>query len=87
MSGAMDLSARGVRSSLFAENRLVLPGVPETDRHDLLFDPQTGGGLLAAIGTDAEGVVEALREDGFEAAVIGRVTDRMLDGTGQIEIV
>ena len=87
MPGAIALSARGVRSSLFAENRLVMPGVPETDRHALLFDPQTGGGLLAAIGTNAEGVVEALREDGFEAAVIGRVTDRMLDGTGQIEIV
>ena len=83
IAGAVELSARGVRSSLFEQNRLVLPNVPETDRHDLLFDPQTGGGLLAAVGGDADGVVEALRKDGYEAAVIGRVTDR----AGQIETV
>ncbi|MEO0752901.1 MAG: selenide, water dikinase SelD [Pseudomonadota bacterium] len=82
MAGALALSERGVRSSLFAQNRAVLPDVEESARAALLFDPQTGGGLLAAV-PDAGPVVAALRRDGVEAAVIGRVTDR----AGQIAIV
>ncbi|MEM6587765.1 MAG: selenide, water dikinase SelD [Pseudomonadota bacterium] len=82
MSGALALSSRGTRSSLYAQNRTGFDHVPDTDHHALLFDPQTGGGLLAAI-PNATPVVHALRRDGYEAAVIGTVTDRI----GQIEMV
>ncbi|WP_020612259.1 selenide, water dikinase SelD [Sediminispirochaeta bajacaliforniensis] len=41
---------------------------------DLLFDPQTSGGLLAAVSPrDAERCVEAMNEKGLSAALIGSV--------------
>ncbi len=41
---------------------------------ELLYDPQTSGGLLAAVpATRAPALVEALRGDGLEAAAIGEV--------------
>ncbi|MEL6647819.1 MAG: selenide, water dikinase SelD, partial [Pseudomonadota bacterium] len=82
MAGALALSERGVRSSLFAQNKAVLPDVEETAQSALLFDPQTSGGLLAALGGDADAVVARLRVDGYDAAVIGRITDK----TGQVSI-
>jgi len=52
----------------------VADGVP-ADLADLLFDPQTSGGLLAAVpGPRAEDLVAALREGGVPgAAVVGEV--------------
>jgi selenide,water dikinase len=42
----------------------------------LLFDPQTAGGLLAAVPKDnADEVLAALREAGETAAKIGIVTE------------
>ncbi|MEM7731619.1 MAG: selenide, water dikinase SelD [Pseudomonadota bacterium] len=82
MAGALALSSRGTRSSLYAQNRAGFDHVPDTDHHALLFDPQTAGGLLAAI-PDADPIVKALQADGCQAAVIGKITDR----AGHIEIV
>ena len=47
-------------------------------REEILFDPQTSGGLLAAVpGDQAERLVAALRDAGIEAArQVGRVTPR-----------
>jgi selenide,water dikinase len=78
--GAEALAARGLRSTLFDQNRQAVADrvvAPEGPRADLLFDPQTCGGLLAAVpGDQAERLVEALRGAGFPAAaIIGRVTD------------
>jgi selenide,water dikinase len=43
---------------------------------DLVFDPQTAGGLLAAVPEKrAEAVVAALIGAGFDAAQIGVVTE------------
>jgi selenide,water dikinase len=43
---------------------------------DLLFDPQTSGGLLAAIpAADAERVIISLRDAGLSASCIGEVID------------
>ncbi len=51
---------------------------------DILFDPQTSGGLLAAIPADrADAAVEALREADIPAAIIGETIDR----PGRLEIV
>lgn len=50
LGGAQALATTGIRSSLWAQNRAsVLCDAPETPLADLMFDPQTAGGLLAAI--------------------------------------
>ena len=44
-------------------------------RTDLLFDPQTGGGLLAAVPPDvAASCIAALHGKGISAMQIGRIT-------------
>jgi selenide,water dikinase len=54
----------------------IAPGVP-ADVAELLFDPQTSGGLLIAIRPDAtHQAQEALAEAGVSPFVIGRVTRR-----------
>jgi selenide,water dikinase len=75
LPGALDLARNGIRSTLYPENRAAHPFWPEDPLTDLLFDPQTGGGLLAAVPGDADGLLTRLREIGCEAAIIGRITD------------
>ena len=75
-AGAETLAAAGVRSTLYPANREVAARMrlPEGPRAELLFDPQTSGGLLAAVaGEAAEAVLEALAEAGHPSAVIGEV--------------
>ncbi|NIZ59951.1 selenide, water dikinase SelD [Sedimentitalea sp. CY04] len=75
MLGAAELAAKGVRSSLFDDNHAIAPWVQTTGAQELLFDPQTAGGLLAAVSADeAEEMVQALHQAGEDAAVIGSVT-------------
>ena len=76
MSGAKALSQQGVKSSLFADNRALAQGLRTTGSQDLLFDPQTAGGLLAAVAADdAPALLDQLRDAGEQAATIGIVTD------------
>lgn len=77
MDGAEELARAGIRSSIFADNRALAPELPEGGRADLLFDPQTAGGLLAAVKTeDADRLVAALRASGHGAAtVMGRLVE------------
>ncbi|MGD9864992.1 MAG: selenide, water dikinase SelD, partial [Pseudodonghicola sp.] len=76
MEGALELSRQGHRSTLFADNRALLPELPSDPRCDLLFDPQTGGGLLAAVpAARAETLVRELRAAGHRAARIGEIRD------------
>ena len=76
--GAESLAAQGVRSTLHPVNReasgsMSLPDAPVAE---LLFDPQTAGGLLAAIAPDEVAIALAkLRSAGFVAARIGRLVD------------
>lgn len=77
LSGALALSAQGVRSTIYPSNRAYVPEYdgPEDPHADLLFDPQTAGGLLAAVAPDeADGVLCALKADGYTAAPIGKIT-------------
>lgn len=67
-NGALALAEKGVRSSLYPENRKAVPNIDTgAAKAALLFDPQTAGGFLAAIGPDMP-----LPEGAFE---IGSVTD------------
>ena len=82
LDGALALSADGVRSSLFPANskaRHAIANLETAHRHpafELLFDPQTAGGLLASVpGRRARACVEALRKHYPQAAVVGDVVE------------
>lgn len=74
--GAADLSAQGHRSSIFASNVAAVGSIVGSPK-DLLFDPQTSGGLLAAVPKDqAEASLAQLVKAGYDmAAVIGEVSE------------
>ncbi|MBO9451383.1 selenide, water dikinase SelD [Tropicibacter sp. R16_0] len=75
LPGAEALSAQGVRSTLYPENRSLAPELPSGGKADLLFDPQTAGGLLAAVPRDAaDGLLTELHDAGYPAARIGVLT-------------
>jgi len=80
LPGALDYATAGVdfggvnrnRNHLIERTRGVEAQPDAMQR--LLFDPQTSGGLLMAVEPGvAEGLVEALMADGYEAAVVGSV--------------
>ena len=82
LQGALRLASMGVVSSLHPENlrarRAVLnhaEGVEAGAAYELLYDPQTAGGLLAAVpSSKAAACVAALRDGGdLNAAVVGEV--------------
>jgi selenide,water dikinase len=74
-AGAEALAEAGVRSTIWAANVAAAPVEGgQGARLDLLHDPQTAGGMLAAVdGGEAEELVARLRAAGHAAAVIGRV--------------
>jgi selenide, water dikinase len=76
MQGAVELAGADIRSSLFAENRATAMDLPQGGKSDLLYDPQTAGGLLAAVAADqSEMVLSQLQAAGYPAARIGVLTE------------
>jgi selenide, water dikinase len=89
LAGALEAAADGDAPGGLGANREHLAahldiGTGGDPRLDLLFDPQTSGGLLVSLLPDAaERLVAALHADGeTETAVVGRVTA----GTGRIRV-
>ncbi|MEX0319372.1 MAG: selenide, water dikinase SelD [Ruegeria sp.] len=75
MEGALDLSEQGIRSTIYANNRSLAPELPTGGKADLLYDPQTAGGLLAAVSaSDAERLLAELQDAGYPAVIIGHLT-------------
>jgi selenide,water dikinase len=78
LPGAEALSLAGHGSSLLPANTEALSGLitaPDHPRLPLLFDPQTAGGLLAAVPSDeAADLLAALREAGEDAALVGTLS-------------
>ena len=76
LKGARTLAKTGLRSTLYPKNRALLPDLPETPDTDLLFDPQTAGGLLAAVPAEkASTLLQQLQTAGYPAALIGQITE------------
>lgn len=80
LDGAEALAQAGHRSTLWPANRAALDGfleTPDTARARLLADPQTAGGLLAAVpAAGAARLLGQVRQTGLaHAAIIGRVTE------------
>jgi selenide,water dikinase len=82
LTGARETLAQGFLSSLQAQNlqaARAIANAAEYEHHGvypLLFDPQTAGGLLAAVpGDEADACVQQLHGQGYTAStVIGQVT-------------
>ena len=78
LEGAASLAAQGIRSSIWAANRTAVKlTLGDTPTEILLFDPQTAGGLLAAIpASKAESTLTRLKNIGIPAAQIGEITGK-----------
>ena len=91
LPGAEPLLASGLRSTAHPENRRIARAVRvEEDasahpRYELLFDPQTAGGLLAAVPPPREDAFRAaLARAGVPASRIGVVTAPREDGAAAL---
>ncbi|MCL1628271.1 selenide, water dikinase SelD [Roseibaca sp. V10] len=74
LDGAEGLAGQGVASTLAPANRAALRPEWHGPREDLLVDPQTCGGLLAAVSpAQADATLADLRAAGIPASIIGRV--------------
>lgn len=85
LSGALALSKMDVRSTLWPENAKQRARVENYSggRADLLFDPQTCGGLLAAVPANAlDDVVAAFQNAGEQIWRIGEI----VQGDGNIQL-
>lgn len=82
LHGALGLAQQGIRSSLKPANDVALVDcqiAPRLHSHPLLTlltDPQTSGGLLAAVpAAQADACLQQLRANGLPAAIIGSITE------------
>lgn len=91
IEGAIEAAQRGCIPAGLLSNRdfaeciveRVVNGIDDT-LYELLFDPQTSGGLLIALPpSQADDLVRALRTAEYPASVIGNV----VEGTPRIELV
>jgi selenide,water dikinase len=87
--GFYHLTGRGVSTLSTAANRanaedeLDLASGLDGPRSEILFDPQTSGGLLIAVAAEqSSSLLAALRDSGHRAAEVGEV----VEGPGRLEV-
>jgi selenide,water dikinase len=81
MREALEMYRRGVNTGVNPHNRRMVQNYLQMDgdwppwQQEIIFDPQTSGGLLAAVaGETADALVEALRASGVpDACKVGAV--------------
>ncbi len=89
IDGVKELAGDGVQSSITAQNKAAAPFVDLRDEDDdmpdaVLYDPQTGGGLMAVVPhEDVQAITAALNEAGCDAVHMGWFKD---DGNAQVEV-
>jgi selenide,water dikinase len=70
------LTAAGQRNRNYVGEAVTFEGVPFA-MEEVLFDPQTSGGLLAAVNKDeADSLEKELRDAGLPAAIVGEITEK-----------
>ena len=77
LQGAVRLAEAGIRSSLWESNASLQKRISmNTDiRSDILFDPQTAGGLLVSIGVDClDQLMPTLDLANLKTSIIGRIS-------------
>ena len=86
LDGALDYSSKGHRSGGLSNNReffsphVSWKGTVGEDKQDILFDPQTSGGLLILVSeSDCSGLIDAIGNVGIAVSEIG--VARLLDDT------
>jgi selenide,water dikinase len=83
LPGARALAAHGIESTLAPHNRRLVGDAPEAA---LVVDPQTSGGLLLGLPAGRAGAcLQALRDSGLNAAIIGEV-EPAPEGAGRIRL-
>ncbi len=78
LPGAEQISAQGISSSLWRSNASLESRVsrPASPKSDLIYDPQTAGGLLAVVPPECvAGLLSAFQAEGEPAFVIGRIEE------------
>lgn len=65
------------RNKLYLEDKIIFTRMPDEDRNEILFDPQTSGGLLIAVAENKlDELARALRSRKVEFWIIGQVVPR-----------
>jgi selenide,water dikinase len=84
LEGALECLEQGIASSLQPQNIRLQRAIEDpsrwltSSRYQLLFDPQTSGGLLASVPqAQVESCLSALHETGYpDAMVIGQIQEK-----------
>lgn len=91
LTGAWELACQGIgpggtqRNKAYFGSYVSLASNVEAAMVDLLFDPQTSGGLLLSVGGDKAGaMLGAMAAHGVSASVIGEVTE---PSAGHVKVV
>mmetsp|Transcript_7273 Transcript_7273/g.10919 ORF Transcript_7273/g.10919 Transcript_7273/m.10919 type:complete len:275 (-) Transcript_7273:147-971(-) len=94
LEGAAECAAAGISSTVFPQNLDVQKMICNADAFgthpsfELLFDPQTSGGLLASVRPDqAQHCLEELRQTLPDAAIIGKIEELGTGGDRCIKLV
>lgn len=94
LAGATDAIAAGIQSSLAPSNRLAVAKVDASSAvrqkpcFDLLFDPQTCGGLLLGVAErDADQINTAVVDAGLRPLIKIGTVDELTDGNRPLQVV